>query len=190
MTLQGRGTAEKLAQPIPLVETVETETLEHCGDRKGQEGDGRSWTGSYEKMIISFLNEILDATNFGAPLPFGYYSHVLQATCIRGLWYRPYKTLFRLPSPLLLLHHAQVFGFRWDLGFILANSRIIVEGQNVSRKTFTSLSRLSNNIIWFVGESIISIIHRYVQSIQHYLSTIIVCAIDKWCSFAKVSETQ
>ena len=37
---QGRGKAEEFAQPISPVEAAQTETLEYCGDRKGQKGDG------------------------------------------------------------------------------------------------------------------------------------------------------
>ena len=51
---QGRGKAEEFAQPVSPVEAAQTETLEYCGDRKGQKGDGWSRT-EHEKIALNFL---------------------------------------------------------------------------------------------------------------------------------------
>ena len=40
--LQRSGAAEEFATPFPIVEVAQKKTLQHSGDRKSQEGNGRS----------------------------------------------------------------------------------------------------------------------------------------------------
>ena len=75
--LQGSGATEKFATPVPFVEVAQKETLEHCGDRKGQKGNGGSRSRSNEAIDSKVQTSKTSAYPEGAILNFGLFGVLL-----------------------------------------------------------------------------------------------------------------